>query len=89
MMCIILAGCSTQSTDPVEVDDGVVECETAADCVPALECHPKTCVPKASVEGQTGPDICTKHFECEAAYTAEACGCVENKCVNLNIGVQC
>ena len=83
---IFLVACSnTPDIDPAED----IECQTAIDCVPQPTCHPHKCGAKTSVTDETGPDICTQQFECNAAYTAGDCGCVANKCVNNNAERDC
>ena len=84
-MLFLVACANIPHVDPVEY----IECQTDTDCVPALECHPKTCIPEDSTTGKFGPEICTQQFECEAAYTTEDCGCVNNKCINKNVGRDC
>jgi len=62
-------------------------CETDDDCIPLpSDCHPMLCINKEYESDYEKPEICTELFALEAAYNPEDCGCVENRCVNKNLG---
>ena len=62
-------------------------CETDDDCIPLpSDCHPMLCINKKYESNYKKPEICTLIFALEAAYNPEDCLCVENKCVNKNLG---
>ena len=62
-------------------------CETDDDCIPLpSDCHTMICINKEYESNYKKPEICTEIFALEAAYTPEDCLCVENKCVNKNLG---
>ncbi|MBU4284423.1 MAG: hypothetical protein KJ968_04910, partial [Nanoarchaeota archaeon] len=57
------------------------------DCIPLpSDCHPMLCINKKYELNYKKPEICTEIFALEAAYKPEDCICVENKCVNKNLG---
>ena len=63
------------------------ECNSDEDCIPLpSDCHPMICINKEYESDYERPEMCTEIFALEAAYTPEDCLCVENKCVNKNLG---
>ncbi len=63
------------------------ECNSDNDCIPLpSDCHPILCINKEYESDYEKPKVCTEIFALEAAYNQEDCICVENKCVNKNLG---
>ena len=63
------------------------ECEVDDDCIPLpSDCHPMLCINKAYESNYEKPEFCTEIFMYEAAYNPEDCLCVDNVCVNKNLG---
>ncbi len=62
-------------------------CETDNDCIPLpSDCHPMFCINNGYESNYKKPEVCTEIFMLEAAYNQEDCVCIENSCVNKNIG---
>lgn len=62
-------------------------CQTDLDCIPLpSECHPTSCINKDFENNFKKPEMCTKIFISQAAYSKEDCLCQENVCVNINLG---
>jgi hypothetical protein len=61
-------------------------CQADSDCVPEPVCHPMECINKNYANRFSDePKMCTLSYSFNAAYNPEDCGCIENKCTNLNL----
>jgi len=69
-----------------EITD-LVSCQTDNDCVPLPGCHPRECINKEFESNYEQPEVCTMMFDNEAAYNAEDCICVNEKCENKNLAI--
>lgn len=62
-------------------------CSADEDCIPLpSECHPQECINREHEDMFEKPQMCTKMFDCSAAYRPEDCLCQEGRCVNKNLG---
>lgn len=62
-------------------------CQVLDDCIPLpSECHPTSCINKEFEGSFKRPEMCTMIFMVEAAYSPEDCSCIQNICVNKNLG---
>ncbi len=59
-------------------------CSSDAECVPRPGCHPTTCVRASYAATLPQPEFCTEEFRFGAAYDEEDCGCLQQRCENLN-----
>jgi hypothetical protein len=81
LLCAMtLAGCN--SGTPIEQ----FACNSDANCIPQPICHPTSCINRAFDAEYSKTLACTAIFMIEAAYSPEDCVCIENKCVNKNLG---
>ena len=81
---VIVLGCTKTERIAEPVD--LYSCNADSDCVPKPGCHASECINKEYTNRFRSPDACTAMFSCSAAYTPEDCACIENKCVNENLG---
>ncbi len=73
--------------ETIPEDAELMFCEVDADCVPfPAECHTKTCINQEYAHLYEEPEACTMIFDSEAAYTPECCVCINNVCLNQNLG---
>jgi hypothetical protein len=68
-----------------EVSETKDICTLDDECVPVPMCHPRQCITSYFAENFEQMDECTEVFFDDAAYTAEDCVCMQNKCINKNI----
>ena len=80
---------SFEFTSTSSQPSGLTYCQSDADCVPMPGCHPRQCINAEFVGDYSQPEVCTQLFDCQAAYRAEDCLCVNNVCANANLGKQC
>ncbi|MBN1645456.1 hypothetical protein JW868_00275 [Candidatus Woesearchaeota archaeon] len=77
---VLLTGCKV-----TEINADASYCEKDSDCVPEPVCHPQNCVNKESIKQPNPALACTLQYEALAAYSAEDCMCLDNKCTNKKV----
>jgi len=69
-----------------ECFEGLYSCTRDSDCIPKPGCHPHECInSKYNVKFKM-PEACTLMFDCSAAYKQSDCACINQRCVNKNLG---
>jgi len=82
----LVSGCQ-ENKDNSPVPEEQFQCVSDDDCIPLpSDCHSMICINKEYESDYKKPEVCTEIFALEAAYKPEDCLCVENKCVNKNLG---